>query len=220
MFLHKWLVELCSEGWEEWLTSARGRVGQSLSLSNVRGRSHGTDDWHGLANNGGGGQLAGDGGGVGHDGGESLGAGYCAWVSQSVAENNVSVYLLTNISRGDSGVYRGSCRLVCRVYGADDSRRGRSPGRRLVLGSGYDAGDRLGRSLCDSRVDCRACGRCPRHGVAAVSSWAVLHWRITSELGGRNDVGARSEDRQYVESELHLDVNVQCEFWECMERDN
>jgi len=198
---------------EEWLTSARRRVGQSLGLRDVRGRCHGTHDWHGLADDGGGGQLASDGSGGGHDRGRSLGAGHCAWVSQPGAENNVSEHLLTDVGCGDSGVDRGSCRLVCRVHRAYHGGRGRSPGRWLVLGGSHDAGDGLGRSLCDSRVDGRACGRCPRHGVAAVRRWSVLHWRITSGLGGCNDVGAGGEYRQYVERELHLGVKLGCSFW-------
>jgi hypothetical protein len=156
--------------------------------------------------------LAGHGGRGGHDGGRSLGAGYCAWVSQSGADNNVQKDLLTDIGRGNRGDHGSSRRLECRVYGSDYGGRGRSPGRGLVLRGRHDASNRLGRSLCDDRIDGRACGRSPGHGVAAILRRSVLHWCITSGAGGRDDVGAGGEDRQYVERELHLDVDLRCDF--------
>lgn len=117
-------------------------------------------------------------------------------------------HLLTDVSRGNSGNDAGSRGLECSVHGSNHRGRSRSPGRRLVLGRRHDAGHRLAGSLCKSRVDGRACGRCPRNGVSAILRRSVLYRCVASWSGRRNDVGGGGEDRQYVERELHLDVDL------------
>ena len=129
------------------------------------------------------------------------------WVSQSVSKSNGLEEILTDVSRCDGCNDFGSRGLERGVHGSNNGGRGRCPGRRLVLCGRHNAGDRLGRSLCDRGVDGRASGRCPRSGVGAILRRPVLHRCITSRSGRRDKAGGGGEDRQHVESELHLDVN-------------
>lgn len=129
------------------------------------------------------------------------------FVSQLNAKINALEYLLTDVGRCDGCNDAGSRGLECGVNRSYHSGRNRSPGRRLVLCGRHDAGYRLGGSLRQGPVDGGACGRCPRNGVSAVVRWPVLDGCVTSRSGRRNNVGGGGEDRQYVERELHVDVD-------------
>lgn len=130
------------------------------------------------------------------------------WVSRFVFGRNGLEHLLTDVSRGDSCNDAGSRGLECGIHGSDHSGRRRSPGRRLVLRSRHNAGDRPAGSLRQGRVDGGARGRCPRNSVTAILRWTVLNRSVASWSGRRDNVGGGGEDRQYVERELHLDFRL------------
>lgn len=129
---------------QEWLTSAGSHVGQSLSLGDVGSRDHRRNDRNRLADDSRWSQFAGNSRGGGDNRGRSLGAGYCAWVSQSVSKSAGLEELLTDVSRSDCGNDFGSRRLERGVHRSNYGGRGRGPGRRLVLRGCHNAGDRLG----------------------------------------------------------------------------
>lgn len=112
--------------------------------------------------------------------------------------------ILTDVSPGLGGNHRGSCRLEHGVNRSHYGGLSRSPGRRLVYGRRHNAGDGLGGSLRQGRVDSRAGRRCPWNSGAAILRRSVLGRCVAFRSNSRDNVGRGGEDRQYVESELHL----------------